>query len=39
MEFEAGDNIESKIKGIWDSTVYTQELVAGQLPGLYYLIF
>ena len=36
LEFEAGDNKESEVKGIWDSVVYTKES-AGQLPGLYYL--
>ena len=37
LEFEAGDNKEYEVNGIWDSVVYAREL-AGQLPGLYYLV-
>ena len=37
FEFEAGDNKEYEVDGIWDSTVYARES-AGQLPGLYYLV-
>ena len=37
LEFEAGDNKEYKVDGIWDSVVYAKESV-GQLPGLYYLV-
>ena len=37
LEFEAGNNKEYKVNGIWDSAVYAREL-AGQLPGLYYLV-
>ena len=37
FKFEAGNDKEYKIKGIWDSTVYTKESVR-QLPELYYLI-
>ena len=39
LEFEAGNNNEKyKVEGICDSTVYTRELEAGHLPGLYYLV-
>ena len=38
MELEAGDDIEYEVEVIQDSTVYARELVAGHLPGLYYLI-
>ena len=38
LEFEAGDNAEYKVEAIWDSAIYTRELEAGHLPGLYYLI-
>ena len=37
LEFEAGNNKEYKVDGIWDSAVYVRES-AGQLSGLYYLI-
>ena len=37
-EFEAGNNEEYKVEGIWDSAVYAKESAAGHLPGLYYLI-
>ena len=37
LEFEAGDDKEYKVDGIWDSAVYAKES-AGQLPGLYYLV-
>ena len=37
LEFEAGDNKEYEVNGIWDSAVYARES-AGQLPGLYYLV-
>ena len=38
LEFEAGDNKEYKVDGIWDSAVYAKESTIGQLPGLYYLV-
>ena len=37
LEFEANDNKEYEVNGIEDSAVYAKEL-AGQLPGLYYLV-
>ena len=37
-EFEAGNNKEYEVEGIWDNAVYAKESVAGHLPGLYYLI-
>ena len=37
FEFQAGDDKEYEVNGIWDSTVYARES-AGQLPGLYYLV-
>ena len=37
LEFEAGDDKEYEVDGIWDSAVYAREL-AEQLPGLYYLV-
>ena len=37
FEFEAGNNKEYKIDGIWDSAVYAKKSVS-QLPGLYYLV-
>ena len=37
FEFEAGNNKEYEVDGIWDSVVYARESV-GQLPGLYYLV-
>ena len=37
LEFEAGNDKEYKVDGIWDNAVYAREL-AGQLPGLYYLV-
>ena len=37
FEFEAGDDKEYEVDGIWDSAVYAKESV-GQLPGLYYLV-
>ena len=37
FEFEAGNDKEYEVDGIWDSAVYAKES-AGQLPGLYYLI-
>ena len=39
LEFEAGgDNKEYEVEGIYDSVVYTRELEASHLPGLYYLV-
>ena len=39
LEFEAGGNNEKyEVEDIRDSTVYTRELEAGHLPGLYYLV-
>ena len=37
LEFEAGNNKEYKVEGIWDSTVYARKR-AGQLARLYYLV-
>ena len=37
-KFEAGDNKEYEVDGIWDSAVYSKESVTGQLSGLYYLV-
>ena len=37
LEFEAGNDKEYEIDGIWDSAVYARES-AGQLSGLYYLV-
>ena len=37
LEFEAGNDKKYKFNNIWDSTVYSKELV-GQLSGLYYLV-
>ena len=37
-EFEAGNDEEYEVEGIWDSAVYAKESAAGHLPGLYYLI-
>ena len=37
FEFKAGNGKEYKVDGIQDSVVYAREL-AGQLPGLYYLV-
>ena len=37
LEFEAGDDKEYKVDGIWDSAIYSKES-AGQLLGLYYLV-
>ena len=38
LEFEAGDNKEYEVDGIWDNAVYAKESTTGQLPGLYYLV-
>ena len=38
FKFEAGDDKEYKVDGIWDIEVYARELGTGQLPGLYYLV-
>ena len=37
LKFEAGNNKEYEVNGIWDSAVYAKKS-AGQLPGLYYLV-
>ena len=37
LKFEAGDDKEYEVDGIWDSAIFAKES-AGQLPGLYYLI-
>ena len=37
LEFEAGDDKEYEVDGIWDSAVYARKSVR-QLPGLYYLV-
>ena len=38
LEFEASNNKEYEVDGIWDSAVYAKESTTGQLPGLYYLV-
>ena len=38
FKFEAGDNKEYKIDGIWDSLVYARESTTRQLSGFYYLV-
>ena len=38
FEFEAGNDKEYEVDGIWDSAVYAKESATGQLPGLYYLV-
>ena len=38
LEFQAGNNKEYKVNGIWDSTVYAKESTTGQLLRLYYLV-
>ena len=38
LEFEAGDDKEYKVDGIWDSAVYAKESTTSQLSGFYYLI-
>ena len=37
FEFEADDDKEYEVNGIWDSAVYARES-AGQLLGFYYLV-
>ena len=37
FEFEAGNDKEYKIEGIWNSTIHAKES-AEQLSGLYYLV-
>ena len=37
LEFEAGNNKEYEVNGIWNDAVYAKESI-GQLPGLYYLV-
>ena len=37
LEFESGNNLEYKVKTIWDSAVYANK-AEGHLPGLYYLV-
>ena len=37
LEFDAGNNKEYEVDGIWDSTVYIREL-AGKLHWRYYLV-
>ena len=38
FEFEAGNNKDYEVDGIWDSAVYAKELATGKLPELYYLV-
>ena len=38
FKFEACNNKEYEVDGIWDSAVYVKKSITGQLPGLYYLI-
>ena len=38
FKFEAGDNKEYEVDGIWDSTVYTKESAIRQLPRHYYMV-
>ena len=37
-EFEAGNDKEYEVEGIWDSMVYAKESAVGHLSRLYYLI-
>ena len=39
LEFEAGNNKEYEIDGIWNNAVYAKESTTSQLSGLYYLVF
>ena len=40
LKFKAGSNNEEyKVESICNSAVYARELKAGNLPGLYYLVF
>ena len=38
LKFEAGNNEEYEVDGIWDSAIYTRELATKQLPRLYHLV-
>ena len=38
LEFEAGDDKEYKVNGIWNSAIYAKESTTSQLPWLYYLV-
>ena len=38
FEFEASNNDEYKLDGIWNKAVYTKKSIIDQLPRLYYLI-
>ena len=38
LDFEAGDDEEYEVEGIWDSAMYAMKSEAGHLPGLYYLV-
>ena len=38
FDFEAGNDKNYEIDGIWDSAVYVKKSTIGQLLGLYYLV-
>ena len=38
LEFEASNDKEYEVDGIWDNVVYAKESAAGQLLGFYYLV-
>ena len=38
FKFEANNDEEYEVDGIWNSTVYAKESTTGQLSGLYYLV-
>ena len=38
LGFEAGNNKEYEVNGIWDSAVYVKESATKQLLGFYYLV-
>lgn len=39
IEVEVGNNINYKLKTIWNGVVYARKLVIGHLLNFYYLIF
>ena len=38
LKFEACNDNEYEIDGIWDNVVYAKESAIGKLPKLYYLV-
>lgn len=38
LEYEAGNDEEYKVEGIWDSIIYTRKSESGHLLRLYYLV-